>query len=182
MLAHSKLSGMKCGLIALILAVGAASLFTFVEFASAQSAQGSDAAQSGVVVLTKLSQPRYPPLARQARIEGDVVVTVSVRQDGSVESALTASGHAMLKEAALESAQTSQYECRECSEAVMSYSLVYTFLLATELANQTPQVSVTQSQNHVTVVAEPAFVTLDNIAHLRVRSAKCLYLWKCGIR
>ncbi|MGA9964281.1 MAG: energy transducer TonB [Terriglobales bacterium] len=172
----------------LILAVGAVSFFTFVECASAQSSQSSGAAQSGVVVLTKLAQPRYPPLARQARIQGDVEVTVGVRQDGSVESAVIASGHAMLREAALESAQNSQFECRGCGEAVTSYSLVYSFQLATERTAGLPHddgdpqpIHVFQSQNHVTVVAEPTVAIFD-VWPVRVRSAKCLYLWRCGLR
>lgn len=182
MLARSTLSGMKCSLISMLLAVGAASSLTVVELASAQSpAQSSDAAQSGVVVFTKLAEPRYPPLAPQARIQGDVEVTVGVRRDGSVELAVIASGHAMLKEAALESAQNSQYECRGCNEAVTSYSLVYTSQLATGDANQPQAAAVTQSGNHVTVVAEPTVAIFD-VWPIRVRSAKCLHLWRCGLR
>jgi TonB family protein len=129
MLAHSAFSPMKCRFMSLILAIGAISSFAFVEFASAQSAaHTADAAQSGVV-LTKLAQLRYPPLARQASIQGDVEVTVGIRRDGSVDSVVIASGHPMLKEAALESAQNSQYECRGCSEAITSSSLVYSFRL-----------------------------------------------------
>ena len=180
MLARSTLSGMKHGFRSLILAVGAVSSITFVEFASAQSAQSPDAPHSEVV-LTKLAQPRYPPLARQARIQGDVEVTVGVRKDGSIESAVIASGHALLKEAALESAQNSQYECRGRREAVTSCSLLYTFQPATGDANQPQVAAVTQSRNHITVVAEPTAAIFD-VWPVRVRSAECLYLWKCGLR
>jgi TonB family protein len=172
---------MKCRFTALMLAMGAVGSFTAGEFTFAQSGQSSDAPQ-GEVVLANLSRPRYPPLARQARIQGDVEVTVRVRLDGSVEAAAIASGHPMLKQAALESAQNSQYECRRCSEAGMSYSMVYTFRIATEYSNQPQTTSVTQSQNHVTVVAEPPVVILDDFGYVRVRSAKCLYLWRCGLR
>ena len=70
---------------------------------SAQSTQSSDAIQ-GTVLLTKLFPPSYPPLAKQARIAGDVMVAVRVRPDGSVESASAVSGHAMLGPAAAQSA------------------------------------------------------------------------------
>jgi TonB family protein len=66
------------------------------------------------VVLVKLSPPIYPPLAHQAWIKGDVKIQVSIRKDGSVESAEVVSGHPMLKLAALQSARKSQYECRDC--------------------------------------------------------------------
>ena len=170
---------MKCRFISLILAIAAV---PFVEFTCAQSAaQSPDAAQSGVV-LTKLVQLRYPPLARQARIQGDVEITVGIRRDGSVESAVIASGHPMLKEAALESARNSQYECRGCSEAITSSSLVYSFQLDFPSTGDQPQAAlVTQSGNHVTVGAEPMTISGGSGGPpFRVRSAKCLYLWKCG--
>ena len=181
MLAHSAFSRMKRRFMSLILAIEAISSFAFVEFTSAQSAaQSPDAAQSGVV-LTKLAQLRYPPLARQARIQGDVKITVSVRRDGSVESAVIASGHPMLKEAASESARNSQYECRGCSEAITSSSLVYLFRLEFPSTGDESQARhVTQSGTHVTVVAEPMIITDVPGPPIRVRSAKCLYLWKCG--
>src|SRR5580700_9621289 len=91
------------------------------------------------VVLTKLSPPVYPSLARQARIMGDVKVQVLIRKDGSVASAEVISGHPMLKQAALESAQKSQFECHGC-EGVISYSLAYTFAIGDECHN-TPDCS-----------------------------------------
>ena len=57
------------------------------------------------VVMSKLAPPRYPSLALQARIQGDVQIAVGVRRDGTVESASTTSGHAVLGQAALQSAQ-----------------------------------------------------------------------------
>jgi len=56
------------------------------------------------VVLNNVYPPVYPPLARMARIMGDVKIQVRIRRDGSVDSAKVLSGHPMLKEAALLSA------------------------------------------------------------------------------
>ncbi len=105
---------------------------------SAQSTQSSDAIQ-GTVLLTKLFPPSYPPLAKQARIAGDVMVAVRVRPDGSVESASAVSGHAMLGPAAAQSATKSEFECHGCQE-VTPYSLVYTFAHASKelLENSLP--------------------------------------------
>lgn len=77
----------------------------------------------GEVVLTSLSKPAFSPLARQANIEGDVIVDVIVRQDGSTEATVV-KGHPLLKQAALDSAIQSRFECRGCS-APLSYTLVY---------------------------------------------------------
>jgi TonB family protein len=71
----------------------------------------SVAPQIGVMV-TRLSPPTYPPIARMARIVGDVKVQLKIRQDGAVESAQVVSGRALLKQAALDSAQKSTYECQ----------------------------------------------------------------------
>lgn len=39
------------------------------------------------VVLNNVYLPAYPPLARQARITGDVKIQLRIRKDGSVDSA-----------------------------------------------------------------------------------------------
>jgi TonB family protein len=80
---------------------------------------------TGDVVVISLFNPAYPPLARQARIYGDVELKVGVRKDGSIQSAVAVSGHPMLTQAALNSAQQSRYECRKCNDEVTFYSLTY---------------------------------------------------------
>jgi TonB family protein len=74
------------------------------------------------VVLNHVYPPVYPPLARQARIMGDVKILVGVRQNGSVASAEVVSGHPMRQQAALESAQKSTFLCRECTGAVTLFT------------------------------------------------------------
>src|SRR5258707_9812379 len=105
-------------------------------------------------VLVELSPPIYPPLARQARIMGDVKVRLLIRKDGSVQSAEVISGHPMLKQAATESAKKSMFLCQGCSNEITAYFLTYTF----------------------------GFQDGGECGVTRLHSAKCLYLWKCGIR
>src|SRR5260370_12487812 len=93
----------------------------------AQNAVRPETSLNGVA-FTKLSEPVYPPLARQTRIVGDVQLMLKVRRDGSVESATVVSGHPLLQLPALESARNSKFECRKCDEAA-SIELVYTFPL-----------------------------------------------------
>lgn len=145
--------------------------------AAGQSA-ARDTTQTGVV-LSKLSQPTYPQMARIAHITGDVQLKLGIRKDGSIESAVAVSGHPLLKEAALESAQQSLFECRGCGDEVTYYSLIYSFQYA---IGPLSDVQVVQSLNHVTILAPGVRITLDNRAYIRVRSMKCLYLWRCGRR
>jgi TonB family protein len=143
----------------------------------------------GEVVLTSLSNPAYPRLAEQARVAGDVEVRLSVRADGSVESAEVISGPAMLKQAVLESVHRSHFECRECGENVTSYRMVYTFQTVPQQYGPGCEVivdptypQVIQSQNHVTVIDQLAGICDPMGTITKVRSVKCFYLWKCGHR
>jgi TonB family protein len=146
----------------------------------------------GDPVLVKLSQPAYPPLARQANIHGNVIVAVTVHPDGKTEVAFE-SGHPMLKQAALDSAEQSRFECRECASTA-SYQLVYSFRL-TEGNDCCSAMSVPaqatvepplsdqnrQRQTLITITAEEICIC-DPPAQLtkKSRSLKCLYLWKCS--
>jgi len=160
----------------------------------AQSGAGPETTQNAIVI-TNLSQPAYPSLARQTRITGDVDLILRIRLDGRVESATIVRGHPLLQQAALESAQKSQFECRNCDAAATSFRLVYTFQLVglescctltkthpkNDQADQ-PVPRVIQSQNRVTLIDQPACIC-DPAADIRkVRSLKCLYLWKCSSR
>ena len=159
----------------------------------AQSMGSSNALEDGVVLI-RLFPPTYPRIALTAHISGDVDLTLSVRQDGSIESVAVVSGPPLLQRAAVNSAQQSQFECRKCSDGSSSYRLLYTFQLDpidcpnmseashnTEAEQHYPR--VTQSQNHVTVIDQPVGTCDPGIVvREKVRSAKCLYLWKCGLR
>jgi TonB family protein len=140
----------------------------------------------GDAVMVSLSAPKYPPLARQANITGDVEIKLEIRKDGSIQSAIVVSGHPMLTEAALSSAQQSRFECRECEDEATLYSLtyIYSFQLAESPGWPCPEtggIRVTQSENRVTVSADPPMVHLY-FSNFKVRSAKCFYLWTCGSR
>ncbi|HLZ43883.1 MAG TPA: energy transducer TonB [Candidatus Sulfotelmatobacter sp.] len=53
--------------------------------------------------------PIYPPLAKQARIEGIVTLRVQINQSGDVERATLISGHPMLAPAAIEAVKQWKY-------------------------------------------------------------------------
>jgi len=157
-------------------------------------AQNVSASESGAtgVALTKLSPPVYPSLARKTCVTGDVDLTINVLQDGSVASALVISGHPLLQEAALQSAEQSKFKCRKCSEATTAFHLIYTFQLVSSQGCRTanelgpnksqqdqPFPHLGQSGNHVTVVDQPLITGAPAPDRSKARSVKCLYLWKC---
>jgi TonB family protein len=143
-------------------------------------------------VLLELSHPVYPPLARQANIYGDVRVTVKVHADGQTEVAFE-QGHPMLKQSALDSAQKSRFECREC-DSTATYQLVYSFRLAkgsdccgaisvpahvtlepqSSAQNMQRQARITITADEICLCDPPTQLTKKS------RSLKCLYLWNCS--
>jgi TonB family protein len=160
---------------------------------AAQGLSVADSSQNGVD-LTKLVQPIYPPMARAARITGDVDLVLTVRPDGAVDSVVVISGHPLLKESAVTSARQSQFECRRCTEQFNKYRLVYTFNIEGECEcepRETPSIKkepqqaypqFSDAQHRVTVVAQVLCICDPAATKIRVRSVKCVYLWRCGFR
>lgn len=150
------------------------------------------------VALKELSPLTYPALAYTAGITGDVSLNITVHADGSVASVTTVSGPALLLSAAADSARKSRFECQNCGRADRSQSFTYSFRLSPEKAdpcccssgstwNKTASnLQVIESENHVILTRSPVCICPDDCsvrsayAHARFRSAKCLYLWKCG--
>jgi TonB family protein len=174
------------------LALGLCVLFLVShKICAAQGLSGADSPPNGVV-LTKLVQPIYPPVARAARITGDVELVLTVRPDGAIDSVVVASGHPLLKESAVTSARQSQFECRGCTELFNKYRLVYTFNIEGECEcepRETPSIKkepqqtypqFPDAQHRVTVVAQVLCICDPAATRIRVRSVKCLYLWRCG--
>jgi len=139
--------------------------------------------------IVKLFPPVYPPLARQARISGEVRIEVRLRQDGTLTSADLVAGHPMLVQAAMESTRKSEFICANCVQAVSIYSLVYDFEIR-EGCHFGPhcerldsdQAAITQSPGRVVISATPSCICDPRATLVRFRSSKCLYLWKCGHR
>jgi len=61
-------------------------------------------------LLVRKVQPAYPPLARQARIQGQVVLQAEISKDGSIENLHLMSGHPMLAPAAIEAVKQWKYK------------------------------------------------------------------------
>jgi protein TonB len=67
---------------------------------------------TNVKTLTPIStvDPVYPPLARQARIQGVVVLQVTVNPQGAVETWRVVTGHPLLVQAAVDAVKQWRYE------------------------------------------------------------------------
>ncbi len=148
----------------------------------------------GQAVLLAISKPTFPQMARIANVEGTVVLSVIIQQDGTSEATFV-SGPLLLKQAALDSAAQSRFECRLCT-APHPYTLVYDFKRTskgsccdgfgapTQVEQQAPSSDERgQPQTQITVATERTCIC-DPIGTVtkRVRSPKCFYPWKCSIR
>src|SRR5271156_4699929 len=60
-------------------------------------------------LLVRRVQPNYPPLARQARISGTVILHAVISKDGSIERLTLVSGHPMLAPAAIDAVKQWKY-------------------------------------------------------------------------
>jgi TonB family protein len=173
----------------------AACIFAFcAAIVCAARASGTTSTPETKVSLTRLSPPVYPFIARHAYITGDLLLRVEVSQDGAVLSVSVESGPALqiLREAAVDSAKHSQFECLDCGEAPTVFQMTYTFRLEDpkdpcadmnlERSGQNgvkPYPHVDYSADHVTVI-DLSVSTCDPAAPMRTRSMKCLYLWRCA--
>ena len=142
-------------------------------------------------VIKEISPLLYPPLARQAQIDGTVEIDVVLRSDGQLDTATVLSGHPMLKEAALESARHSKFDCVGCTESLNTRRISYKFELGDPVdctpveSNSDYAVSsrpcLRQSGNNITLIS-PKFelVCGGPTVSVSFRSVRCLYLWTCG--
>jgi TonB family protein len=68
---------------------------------ASQSVPRAEIADIGQLNPLTTVLPDYPPLARQARVQGQVVADVSVNQQGSVENIKIVTGHPLLIQAVI---------------------------------------------------------------------------------
>jgi protein TonB len=61
-------------------------------------------------LILKKIQPTYPPLAKSARIQGQVVLQAVIGKDGSIQGLKAVSGHPMLTPAAIDAVRQWRYK------------------------------------------------------------------------
>jgi hypothetical protein len=85
-------------------------------------------AQEPQLAIAKLEAPVYPPMARAARVWGDVILKVTLASDGNANAVTVESGPPMLRQAAINSATRSQFQAN-LENRTGGYRLVYRFVL-----------------------------------------------------
>jgi protein TonB len=78
------------------------------KIATPQRVRVSSGVQSGLLV--RKVPPAYPPLARQARIQGTVILQAQISKEGNIENLQLISGHPMLAPAAIEAVKQWKYK------------------------------------------------------------------------
>jgi len=133
--------------------------------------------------------PQYPRAALIAHIEGLVTIQFSLDTDGTV-TIKNSSGPRILVAAAEESVKASKLRCDSCGTAAASFGVVFDFEIARHSCNDPeinfPPTAKLETLNRVSVTAEPV-CTKDPVVRTekvqkKVRSIRCLYLWRCGLR
>jgi periplasmic protein TonB len=88
--------------------VNAASNLPVPKIATPTRVRVSQGVSQGLII--RRIQPAYPPLARQARIQGTVILHALISKDGSIENLTLVSGHPMLAPAAIEAVKQWKYK------------------------------------------------------------------------
>lgn len=161
-----------------------ACIFSGCVFSPSAQAQGNP--PDAVIIIKKVASPVLSPIALIANAYGDVVVTVGLRPDGTVAVAVVNDGTTLLQQAALESARASEFECRGCRIGITEYSILYRFRRTpdTHCLGEKSDEQIIQTGGEITVTDQHvAICDYGGVAgRPRVRSLKCLFLWKCGYR
>ena len=130
--------------------------------------------------------PVYPPMARIANLEGTVTLEIIIEPDGTV-SLHKSAGHPILVQAAGESLKLSKFACDSCAQSAASFTIVFDFRVSSPECgsfglNSSPR-AVLDTSAHITISTDRYCIS-DPAPELekRVRSLRCLYLWKCATR
>jgi hypothetical protein len=122
-------------------------------------------------------------MAIAARVSGDVILNVTLASDRSVNGVTFESGPPMLRQAAISSAKRSQFQAT-LENRTGGCRLVYRFVLdqTTKCEHDDSYPRVKHEANVVAITEQnvPICDPAATIERVRFRSAKCLYLWKCG--
>ena len=159
---------------------------TFLSAAFAQSAPSMPAKQ-GEFKIIKLPPASYPAIAMAAHVSGPVELSITLRSDGTADSAEALVGPAMLRPAAVESARQMQFECNGCAAGTTQVHIFFSYELVGGYSCDAPDKSyprVSEANGTVPFTGQPPSTCYPStsVSWIRVRAAKCLYLWTCGRR
>jgi TonB family protein len=93
----------------------------------------------------------YPPLARQARIQGDVVLIAQIGSDGSVSIPILKSGHPLLLQVAEDNLKKWKFQSGESQEMEITYH----FKLREQSSGSTQTDCSFDLPDSVTILSDP---------------------------
>ena len=107
------------------------------------------------VCVRSFQSPQYPPIARQARIKGEVTAEFTLNSDGKVRKASASTGHPLLMQAVTEALQGWWFECNPftCAEGKKVLVTFEFKLTDTESESSCPQVTLSQPPIRVVIAA-----------------------------
>lgn len=142
----------------LTLRIGLIALVTILVFSLGRLCLSADQGDKDLIptvegtIVTSFVEVSYPPLARMARIQGSVVVRVTLDDAGKVVSADVMTGHPLLVRVVLPNARKWRFRPNRTKIAV----IVYDFQLAEGTCGDSrSQLFVFRSSNIATVTACP---------------------------
>jgi TonB family protein len=100
--------------------------------------------------IVSLEMPAYPPLARQARVQGLVTIEIEVDKDGVVSLANLVDGHPLLKAEAMQNVRTWKFR----ADAPLKTTVVFDFRMRDEPAQPSVRV-VFDSYRRVEITTNP---------------------------
>jgi TonB family protein len=113
-----------------------------------------------LMTVSPASEPRraihvesliYPPVARQARIAGDVMLTAQIGSDGSVSIPVRRSGHPLLLQAAEDNLKTWKFQTGESQQMEITYH----FKLKEQSSGSAQTKCVFDLPDSVTIYSDP---------------------------
>lgn len=116
-------------------------------------------------------EPQFPQMARIAHIQGEVWIQVELDPEGAIVALRPLSGHPLLVQAATESLRASKFVCQNCDGKNAVFNVFYRF----KIDDPPPANRCSDAFGNAVDCEVRAPVPTR-----KLRSAHCLYLWKCA--
>jgi TonB family protein len=132
-------------------------------------------AQEHKISVQKFEAPKYPTIARQARVQGPVVLQFDVGSSGAAENIRVISGHPMLQQAAVDNVKLWRFHCDDCGYGQsFHHTMVFDFRLGDD--NLVSNSVVYKFPGRVTRYAEQQQLIVMGV--LAISRPKYFWLWK----
>ncbi|MCI0392885.1 MAG: energy transducer TonB [Acidobacteria bacterium] len=116
-----------------------------------------------VVVAT--APPIYPPIARAANVQGEVVVSVSVNAQGDVIAAQALEGHVLLRKAVESAALKWKFNSLSEKSSTRSGKITFSFKIKLEAAGEVKDDAIFTAPGHLELIHKiPTIIPIQKVA------------------